>query len=187
MRNFISMELQQAIKNRRTIHSFNNQKVPEILVERSIEAANQAPCHRHTFPWRFTSIQKKERESLAELALELKFKGEESDERKKSKVIANILDPSHLIVVSQMISKDSNIKLEDYAACACAIQNMTLSLIDDGVGSKWSTGKITQDKRTYSIIGINPIKEEIIGFIWVGYGEIPPKINRPEINSIFRC
>ena len=66
------------------------------------------------------------------------------------------------------------------------IQNLSLSLIADGVGSKWSTGKITNDFNTYQIAGIDPTVEEIIGFIWVGYGDIPSLISRPLTSSIYR-
>ncbi len=180
------MDLHEAIKTRRTIHSFSTKQVQETIIERAIDAANQAPCHRHTFPWRFFSIDLKRRELLANLALELKFANRLVDEAIKEKVLQKILNPSHLLVASQVVNPDQKIRLEDYAACACAIQNLSLSLVADGVGSKWSTGKITTDKKTYRIVGINPQREEIIGFIWVGYGEIPLQIKRPQISSIFR-
>ena len=56
----------------------------------------------------------------------------------------------------------------------------------DDVGCKWSTGKITKDPNTYQIAQINSSKEEIIGFIWIGYGNEPPLINRPLISTIYR-
>ncbi|WP_320674101.1 nitroreductase [Prochlorococcus sp. MIT 1341] len=180
------MDLQEAIKNRRTIHSFNTKKVPEIIIERAIEAANFAPCHMHTFPWRFTSLQMQKRQLLVQLALELKFENCSPDQISKGKILKKMLNPSHLLVVSQVVNADPKRKLEDYAACACAIQNLSLSLVGEGVGSKWSTGKITTDKNTYKIVGIDQGEEEIIGFIWVGYGEAPLEIKRPLISSIFR-
>ena len=61
-----------------------------------------------------------------------------------------------------------------------------LSLAGDGVGSKWSTGKLTTHESTYEIARIDPIEEEIIGFIWIGYGEIHSQVNRPDIKTIFR-
>ena len=180
------MDLQEAIKNRRTIHSFNTTKVPEIVIERAIDAANHAPCHRLTFPWRFTSVGKMDRELLAILALQLKFGIQKIESSVEAKINSKIMDPSHLLVASQISTNDPKSKLEDYAACSCAIQNLLLSLAGDGVGSKWSTGKITSHQKTYEIIGIDPLVEEIIGFIWVGYGQIPDQINRPPLKSIFR-
>ena len=97
-----------------------------------------------------------------------------------------MLNPSHLLIATQVCTDNQVQKLEDYAACACAIQNMSLSLVADDVGCKWSTGKITKDPNTYKIAQINSSEEEIIGFIWIGYGTKPPLIQRPLISNIYR-
>ena len=180
------MELAQAIQKRRTIHSFSKKIVPKEVIDRSVFAANFAPCHRATFPWRFTSLGINKRKLLCELQLKLKFGDKPRSESNIKKIRDKILKPSHLLVASQVRSDDQVQKLEDYAACACAIQNLSLSLVADGVGSKWSTGKITKDPKTYQIAEIDQIDEEIIGFIWIGYGSIPPTIIRPSLDRIYK-
>ena len=180
------MEVAEAIKLRRTIHIFSKKRVPKEIIVRSVVAANQAPCHRRTFPWRFTSLGIKKRELLFKLQLSLKFGDKQIDEFNYKKIKDKVLNPSHLLVATQVNTDDKVNKLEDYAACACAIQNLSLSLVADGVGSKWSTGKITKDPNTYQIAEIDPSKEDIIGFISIGYGAEPPLITRPLLNAIFR-
>ena len=180
------MEINQAIKQRRTIHLFSKKIVPKEVIERSIYAANQAPCHRMTFPWRFTSLGMNKRELLFQLQLSLKFGGKPIDEIKCKKIKDKIFNASHLLVATQICTDNQVQKVEDYAACACAIQNLSLSLVSDGVGSKWSTGKITKDPNTYQIAEIDPLEEQIIGFIWIGYGISPPLITRPVLNTIYR-
>ena len=180
------MEIAQAIKKRRTIHIFSNKSVPREVIEKSIVAANQAPCHRRTFPWRFTNIGMKKRELLYQLQLNLKFGEKPIDDSNLKKIRDKFLNPSHLLIATQVCTDNQVQKLEDYAACACAIQNLSLSLVADDVGCKWSTGQITKDPNTYKIAQINSIEEEIIGFIWIGYGTEPPLIKRPLINTIYR-
>ena len=180
------MELDEAIKKRRTIHIFSKKKVPNEVIQKSIFAANQAPCHRRTFPWRFTSIGMKKRQLLCQLQLNLKFGDNKIDDFNLKKLRGKMLNPSHLIIATQLCTDNQVQKLEDYAACACAIQNMSLSLVADDVGCKWSTGKITTHPHTYRIAEIDPHVEEIIGFIWIGYGNIPPIIKRPLIKTIYR-
>jgi len=180
------MEIAEAIKQRRTIHIFSKRKVPKEIIERSIVAANHAPSHRRTFPWRFTSLGMKKRELLYQLQLSLKFGNKPMEECNYKKIKDKVLNPSHLIVATQLCTDNKVQKLEDYAACACAIQNLSLSLVSDGVGCKWSTGQITKDLNTYQIAEIDPNKEEIIGFIWIGYGNEPPLIKRPLLNAIYR-
>ena len=180
------MEIAEAIKKRRTLHIFSKKRVPREVIEKSIFAANQAPCHRRTFPWRFTSIGIKKRELLYQLQLTLKFGDTTIDESSLKKIRDKMLNPSHLLIATQVCTDNQVQKLEDYAACACAIQNLSLSLVADDVGCKWSTGKITKDPNTYKIAQINSSEEEIIGFIWIGYGTEPPLIKRPLISTIYR-
>ena len=180
------MEIAEAIKKRRTIHIFSKKSVPSAVIEKSIVAANQAPCHKMTFPWRFTSIGIKRRKLLYQLQLTLKFPDKPTHESSLKKIRDKMLNPSHLLIATQTCTENQVQKLEDYAACACAIQNLSLSLVSDGVGCKWSTGKITKHPITYQIAQINPIDEEIIGFLWIGYGTEPPLIKRPLISTIYR-
>ncbi|HTM46498.1 MAG TPA: nitroreductase family protein, partial [Polyangiaceae bacterium] len=79
-----------------------------------------------------------------------------------------MINPAVLIVVSQVKNSNPDVAREDYAAIACAIQNIMLSLHAEGVGSKWSTGAVIRDERTYTHLGIDHASEEIVAFLWVG-------------------
>ena len=180
------MDAKKAIFNRRTIHFFENKKVSENIIKDSIEAANQAPCHRLTFPWRFYSISHNKRMQILDLAIEIKSKKKQIDENSENIIKEKYLNPSHLLITSQILNKELLVRKEDYAACSCAIQNLCISLASHGVFSKWSTGAITKNPKTYEIIGLNMKIEEIIGFIWIGYGKKLPKITRPLIDQIYK-
>ena len=180
------MDTNTAIFERRTVHAFNSRKVDEELIFNAINAANQAPCHRLTFPWRFYSIGISKRNEILKLAIDIKSSKKLLDENSKKIIRDKFLNPSHLLISSQILNKDELIKKEDYAACACAIQNLALSLASSGVQIKWSSGDIIRSKRIYNILNIDSKLEEIIGFIWVGYGKILPEIKRPLIKEIYK-
>ena len=180
------MDTKKAIFKRRTIHLFDNKKVSETIIENAIEAANQAPCHRLTFPWRFYSVGSKKRIQILDLALDIKFQSKNIDNKSKNLFSKKYLNPSHLLLASQVLSKDQLIKKEDYAACSCAIQNLSLFLTTSGIFTKWSTGAITRNPKIYNIAEIDANTEEIIGFIWIGYGKELPEISRPLISSIYK-
>ena len=180
------METNFAIFKRRTIHDFNSEKVTEKLIYDAINAANQAPCHRLTFPWRFYSIGTSKRNEILKLAIDIKSAKKSLDENSKRIIRNKFLNPSHLIVSSQILNKNKLIEKEDYAACACAIQNLAISLSSKGVSIKWSTGEIIRSKKIYNILNLDSESEEIIGFIWVGYGKKGPEISRPLINEIYK-
>ena len=87
--------------------------------------------------------------------------------------------PLVIVVTSKLTPDDKFREKEDYAATVCALHNLVLSFWSDGIGSQWSTGSITRDMETYSILGIDSDKEEIIGFVKCGYPQnIPGKSKR---------
>ncbi len=180
------METLEAIFSRRTIHEFETRKVNEEIIVKGIKAANQAPCHKLTFPWRFYSIGLDKRSEILSLALELKSQKNSLTEKSKEVIEKKYLNPSHLLISTQCLADDDFTKKEDYAACSCAIQNLAISLASFGVNIKWSTGPIIRDHKIYEITEIDHKKEEIIGFIWVGYGKGPLKISRPLIKEIYK-
>ena len=96
------MDTKKAIFKRRTIHLFDKKKVSETIIENAIEAANQAPCHRLTFPWRFYSVGSKKRIQILELALDIKFQNKKIDDKSKNLFTKKYLNKSHLHVLSRI-------------------------------------------------------------------------------------
>ncbi len=143
------MDVHAALRTRRTIHAYVPGPVPDEVVHRALEAAHHAPCHKLTWPWRFTLVGLAVRQQLAEHAVEVKAakKGTLSPAQQAA-IRAKALNPGVLIVVSQVRCDDPTRRREDYAACAAAIQNLQLSAHADGYGTKWSTGGTTRTART---------------------------------------
>ena len=181
------MDALEAIFKRRTAHLFEPKKVSERIIEDAIKAANQAPCHKLTFPWRFYLVSNQKRNEILDLAISIKSKDKKLDQKSKNIIKDKYKNPSNLLIASQILNEDKLIKKEDYAACACAIQNLSISLTTEGVSSKWSTGSITRDPKLYEITKINSLTEEIIGFIWIGFGRNSVNISRPLINEIYKA
>ena len=176
------MNVVDAIVSRRTAHLWLDEKVPETILDGVLAAAHMAPCHRHTWPWRFTIPGVEARQSIFELGVRLKAEKTQVEVTPafRDKIAAKMLNPS-LVVVSQVISDNPMQFEEDYAACACAIQNMCLAAQADGFYSKWSTGGVTRHEETYTVLAIPSATERIIGFVWIGRAAKQPMgPNRPD-------
>tara|TARA_Y100001933_G_scaffold7239_1_gene6531 strand:+ start:362 stop:910 length:549 start_codon:yes stop_codon:yes gene_type:complete len=180
------MDVTKAIYQRRTVHLFEKKKINENLILDAINAANQAPCHKLTFPWRFYSVGLKKRIEILDFAITLKSQIRELDDKAKNIIREKFLNPSHLLIASQILNDDKFTQKEDYAACSCAIQNLSISLASNGISTKWSTGEITRCSEIYDILNLDSINEEIIGFIWIGYGKKLANIKRPFVSQIYK-
>ncbi len=166
------MNTVDAIMSRRTAHLYLDQPVPEEVVERALEGAHMAPCHRFTWPWRFIRVASAERDALFELAVEVKSKGRKMPQTFTDKIRRKVRNPAHLLVVAQVKKDNAFEAKEDYAAVACAIQNIALVVHAAGYASKWSTGSLTTHPETYRLCGVDPEREDIVGFVWVGVPEV---------------
>lgn len=175
---------------RRTVHAYRPDAVPEVLLTRALEAALAAPCHRMTEPWRFVRVGKQTRQRLAEIAVRVKRETavQPFTEAAAAKARAKVLDPPELLVVSRVRHRDPAIEREDYAAIACAIQNLSLALWAEGVGSKWSTGRVISEAETYATLGVNGDEQEIVAFVWIGMpaGDAPKPKRRRGVTDVLR-
>lgn len=175
------------LTSRRTIHQYKPEPVLKEDVLRAIEAGVHAPNHKQTRPWKFTIVGKQARKKMAHLAVELKSKADSLSHKARSSLKDKFMTPPYLIVVSQIRSSDPLQSKEDYGAIACAIQNMSLFLWPKNIGTKWSSGKVTRHEKTYQILSIDPTKEEIVGFFWLGRPmHVPQKPTKSELKDVLR-
>lgn len=182
------MTLQELIADRRTVHDYRPGPLPEGAVERAVSAAMAAPNHRMTEPWRFVRVGPDARNVLLRISADLKGGVGVLGEAAVEKLKAKMLTPAELLVVCQVRHAKPEIAREDYAAVACAVQNAMLSFWSEGLGSKWSTGAVTTDERTYAALKVDRASEEIVGFLWAGQAvlDVPKPRRRRELSDILR-
>ena len=181
--------VQENILTRRTIYKFTDKEVPESIVNQALMAASNAPCHKHTHPWRFYILGQESRRGLIPLISKLaKLKsmkiGSKDIDKDVERAIKKITQPPVLIVITSKTSPEDKFReKEDYAASVCALHNMVLSFWDNDIGSQWSSGSITSDSETYRALSINQQDEEIIGFLKAGYPESVPNVKKPSFEE----
>ena len=149
------MELFQAIESRRTIKDFTSQPVPAELLTRALGAGLWAQNHRMTQPWRFYVVGPQTRESLTPLFPKTPTK------------------PA-IVAVSCLKSDDAVQEREDYAAVACAIQNIQLAAWSMGLGMQWSSGKAATGPDNYAVLGIDAEREILVGLLLFGFPKTVP-------------
>jgi nitroreductase len=182
--------LQKLIAGRRTVQDYRQGALPVGALTRALEVAISAPNHRMTEPWRFVQVGPKGRQTLFEVAADLKSApGAPLAGPGRDRLAAKMLLPAELLVICQTHTEDPDVAREDYAAVACAVYAAMLSLWSEGIGSKWSTGDVTTDERTYACLGVDSAQQAIVGFLWVGLdarAEAPKPKRRRTLDQILR-
>jgi len=168
--------VKKIILDRRSINSFKQELVPVETIKTAINSAVWAPNHRLTEPWRFYLLGPETKKQVCELNARIvtEQKGEAAGRIKLNKWMEI---PGWLVVTSQN-SEDPQQKLEDYAACCCAIHNLSLLLWSQGIGMKWTTGDVIRDDRFYDLVWVDKQAETVTGLIWYGYPDEQPVSSR---------
>ncbi|MDF2630383.1 MAG: hypothetical protein K0R39_4214 [Symbiobacteriaceae bacterium] len=167
------MQLDEAIRSRRTVRQFRPDPVDRTLIDEIIELATWAPNHRHVEPWRFYVATGAAKEPLCAIHRDLtREERPEEPERAEARYQELMGVPVYIVVTVEgdPIPKRD---LENYAAVCCAIQNLLLAAHGRGLGAVWRSGNVIRDARTRAWLGL-PEHERIVGLIQVGYPVAPP-------------
>lgn len=177
-------ELAALMRARRTIHNFQADPPPRSLLLEAIELARWAPNHHRTEPWEFLLIGPRTANAIIDLNCELvaEAKGPQAAESKRKRWARM----PGWFGLSCLRSEDPLREREDYAACCCAVQNLSLYLWAQGVGVKWTTGPVTRDPRLCERLGIPPTERFVVGLFWYGYPQEIPRQTRRDVGEIVR-
>lgn len=179
------MQLDELIRQRRTIHDYTDEKVEWSEVRDALELGLWSLNHRLTFPWRYYRLGEASRHAMADVMVrEKEKKSGPATEAMRTSIRSKMLKPAEVIFFGQPLTDDDQLLTEDYATLACAIQLTSLVLWQKGIGSKWSTGKFVMGADAYKILKLDPEKVLIRGCLFVGkpaYTPTPP--DRPSLEK----
>ena len=175
-------EFAETLRARRTINLYLQTPIPEELVRDAIESASWAPNHHVTEPWHFYLLGSETIKQCVELVREITT--EKRDAKAADFKAQSWAEKPGWLVMTCRKSDDELTQREDYGACAAAAQNLLLHLWKAGIGSKWTTGPITRDRRFYDIIGIDSDNEDVVGLFWYGYPKLTPTQSRKTVDDI---
>jgi nitroreductase len=147
------MEVEEAIRTRRTHKAYRPEPVDRGLLEEILDLARWAPNHNLTNPWRFRVIGPRALERLKEAA------GPES---------AKKLDRAPtLIVCSCALTGDPVQDEEDLFATACAAYIVLLAGHDHGLATYWRTPDVLRTREGQAAVGIGD-DEHFVGLLHLG-------------------
>ncbi len=164
--------LEQAIKNRRSIYTgmFSSEPVSDEIINQMLEAANWAPSHKLTEPWRFVVFKGDGLKKLAEFQSELYKTKTQIDgsfeEGHFQKLVTRPLECSHVIAIG-MKRHIQVPEVEEVCATACAVQNMWLVASAQKIGCYWNTGGVTFYEEAKPFFGLEA-QDKLLGYLYIG-------------------
>lgn len=169
----LSLIVRGIVKKRRTTppEDFNGKKVDHQIVQEILEAANWAPNHGQTEPWRFIVYEYESVSEYGKMHAELYKNNTDPKlflQKKYDKILHRADKASHVIVVYLKRTDKKNIPLnEEISAVSCAVQNMLLVATSHNVASYWGTGGMCYHpsmKETFKL----EEEDMMMGFVFLG-------------------
>lgn len=170
------MSIAAVIKNRRTTYQFSNAKVPQDILNQCLEAAIWAPNHKMRQPWLFWQLGEVSQAWLSQIYAEHRASKKVSQQDPEwtclyDKAVQKFQRIPQVILVGQKLVEHPVDVMEDYAACACAIQNFQLMATELQLGVQWSTGPIICDERVYQFLNLDKTQTKLIAALYMGFPE----------------
>jgi nitroreductase len=148
------MDVEQAIRARRTHKAFAPQPVPRELLDELLELARWAPNHHLTNPWRFRVLGPESLDRLKQAA------GPEA---------ATKLDRAPTLVAATVLSSGDAVQdEEDLCAAACATYVVLLAAHSRGLAGYWRTPGVLRSAAGVAALGI-PAGERFVALIHLGW------------------
>ena len=180
----------EAIFGRRMTKELTGVEVPRSVLERMLEAAIWAPNHRLTNPWRFIVLAKDSpiRKQVAELAWQTTYDNvaNPNPEQKKNSADASksrVLDAPAMMYAYSVPGPDEETTQENYASVCCAVHNMALAAVAEGLVLDWSTGGISKLPGLAKMLGTDE-DWAMVGALFIGEPVNLPTSRRDAAPSI---
>jgi nitroreductase len=154
------MDVETAIRTRRTHKAFAPEPLPRELVDELLELASWAPNHNLTVPWRFRVVGPGSLQRLKQAA------GPEG--------AAKLDRAPTMVVVSTMLSGDPVQDEEDLHATAVASYIVLLAAHARDLAGYWRTPALLRTDPGRAAVGL-PASERAVGLLHLGH----PRQERP--------
>jgi nitroreductase len=170
----IRMNLEKAIRERRSIGLVKPDEVDQALIEKLLEAAVFAPNHHNTEPWRFFVLGGEGRGVLGHAYAQIASESLEDPNSEANKAILKkqydkaFRAPVIIVAACEPAVSAKTELREELAAVHAAVQNMLLQAHGLGLGAIWRTGAPAYHPQMKKAFGLLE-SDEIVGFIYVGH------------------
>jgi nitroreductase len=151
------MELEDAIRTRRTHKAFGPEPIEPAVLDELFELARWAPNHHLTNPWRFRVIGARTRGRLKLLA-----------DAAKPGSAAKLDRAPTLVLASACLTGEPQQDREDVLASAVAAYIILLAAHARGLAGYWRTLGLLEQPPARALLGVDR-RERVLGLLHIGH------------------
>ena len=166
------MDVEQAIRSRRTIKAFEPRPVERETLDELLELARWAPNHNLTNPWRFRVVGRRALDRLKRAAGELAAAEAGAAEAEDvARAAAAKLDRAPTLVVCSLVRSDDPVEHEeDHHAAAAAAYIVLLAAHSRGLAGYWRTPGVLRTSAGREAVGLGD-DEDFVGLLHLGWAK----------------
>lgn len=167
------MNVFETIHSRHSVSKVKAEAVPRELIEKLLDAGNQAPNHYKVRPWRFVVLTGNARNKLGDV-MAASQKQRLPDLPPEGMDKTRGLPLRAPVVIAVGVDKPSETKVlevENISAVSAACQNILLAAQASGLGAIWRTGDWARDSKVKQFLGFEA-DQLIAGFLYVGFPDL---------------
>lgn len=184
------MDLTDAIKNRRSIRKFKNEKVSSKLIKDILKYGGLAPSAKNKQPWFFAVLEEDIKDKVADFMINYVNNFKRIDERKKCGFNSSVKSTAIVIKEAPVLilifrEKNDNWIIGDNLSIGACVENMCLRAVDLGLGTLWIRDIVFVSKEVSEMLGYSDM--ELNCAVSVGYqNEYPNQRPRKSLKKIMK-
>jgi nitroreductase len=191
-----SRALLDAIRARRSfaLHQLSPEPIDLDSIQLMLEAANWAPNHGNTEPWRFSVFAGAGRRGLSEafgaayreLTPTDRYQAAAEQAQRDRAWQAPVWISLGMVPALNERGAPRMPEWEELIAAGCAAHNAHLVAASLGLGAKWTSGAVVTHRRVAEFLGLEP-PARLLGFLYVGRPAVAwPKGDRRALEAKVR-
>ena len=171
---------------------FIDDPVASETLEKLFAAAIWAPNHRLTDPTRFFAVRKSSplRERIGDIVWRSTYETVASPNPDTKRQSADskrdrVLNAPAMVSVYSLHGENRQMTLENYATSCCAVQNMVLAAVAEGLSLDWSTGGLTRIPGLAEMLGAEEAWT-MVGVLFLGKAARAPHTRRTPHSEVVK-
>ena len=174
----------EALHQRRMAWTFEDREIPRDALDRMLATSVWAPNHKQTEPWRFfvSTKDSAHRQKVADFAQKAVIARNSEDTNLAQRQHDWVLNQPLMIFAYSVPGISDEMTRENYASVVCALHNVGLAGVAEGLAVTWETGGVAKLQGLAEAVG-GEAEWQLVAMATVGFPNEESPSSRTPISA----